>query len=268
MLTSTHTTGSGRRPGAAQRGFTLLELSIVLLIMGLLLAGLVMPMSARVDQQRFDSTTAQLNEVRAALAGYALANDALPCPATPSSNGRAAATGTGCTAQHGFVPAVTLGLPGARNDDQLLLDAWGDPIRYSVTASDADGDGNWDFVRPGEMRNVTLAVLAPNLRVCTTAAGSTATACASNATTVVSTAPAVLLSMGKDWASFTSADQQENAGATLGGGPSGRNYPVASDIVFVTHSQSAATGAEFDDLVTWVSPSGFYGQLVAAGRLP
>ncbi len=251
-----------------QRGFSLLELAIVILVMGLLLGGLVMPLAARVDQQRFTATTAQLNEIRAALAGYALANDALPCPATPASSGQASPTAGGCTAQHGFVPAVTLGLPGARNEDQLLLDAWGNPIRYSVTRSDADGDGNWDFVRPGEMRNVTLATLAPNLQVCTTATGSSATACASAATTAVATAPAVLLSMGKDWAGFTSTDQLENVGTTLGGGPSGRNYDVAADIVFVARTQSQATGTEFDDIVNWVSPSALYGQMVAAGRLP
>ena len=255
-------------PAARMGGFSLLELAIVLLVVGLLLGGLAAPLSARVEQQRVDSTSQQLADIRAALTGYALANDALPCPATPASNGRASPTATGCTAQHGFVPAVTLALQGARNDDQLLLDAWGDPIRYSVTNSDADGDGNWDFVRPGEMRNVTVATLAPNLRVCTTAAGSTATSCASNATTVVSTAPAVLLSMGGDWASFTSTDEQENVGNTVGGGPSGRNYAIASDIVFVTRPRSEAPGGEFDDIVTWVSPSALYGQLVAGGRLP
>jgi prepilin-type N-terminal cleavage/methylation domain-containing protein len=253
---------------ARQSGFSLLELAVVLLIMGLLLAGLVMPMSARVDQQRLAGTAQQLDDIRAALVGYAIANDALPCPATPASNGRAATTAGGCTAQHGFVPAVTLALTGARNEDQLLLDAWGNPVRYSVTASDADGDGNWDFVRPGEMRGVTVATLAPDLRVCTTAAGSTATACSGNATTVATTVPALLLSMGKDWAAFTSPDQQENVGATLGGGPSGRAYPVASDIVFVARAQGAAAGDEFDDVVTWVSPAALYGQLVAAGRLP
>lgn len=254
-------------PGA-QRGFSLLELAIVLLVMGLLLGGLVMPLSSRVEQQRIDGTNRQLEDLRAALAGYALANDALPCPATPGSDGRAAPTATGCVARHGFVPAATLGVPGARNEDNLLVDAWGNPIRYSVTASDADGDGNWDFVRPGEMRDVTLAALAPDLRVCTTSAGSTPTACASNATTVTSTAPALLLSMGKDWAAFTSADQQENVGATLGGGPSGRTYPVGADAVFVSRTRAEAAGAEFDDLVTWVAPGAFYGQLVAAGRLP
>lgn len=263
MLNATNIPAPGR-----MAGFSLLELAIVIFIMGLLLAGLVMPLSARIDQQRFDSTTRQMNDIRVALTGYALANDALPCPATPASNGLAASTATGCTAQHGFVPAATLGLPGARNDDQLLVDAWGNPLRYSVSRSDADGDGNWDFLRPGEMRDVSIAALAPDLKICTTSAGSSATACASNATTVAATAPAILLSMGKDWAGFTSADQQENVGTSLGGGPSGRSYAVASDIVFVTHAPSQAPGAEFDDLVTWVSPSALYGQLVAGGRLP
>ena len=253
---------------AAQRGFSLVELALVMTIMGFLIAGLVMPLSARVDQQRVATTQQQLAEIRAAIAGYALANDALPCPAIPASNGRSSTTANGCTRQHGFVPAVTLGLAGARNADQLLTDAWGNPIRYSVTNSDADGDGLWDFLRPGEMRNVTIAALAPNLSVCTTTTGSTATACANNARTVTANAPAVILSMGKDWATTTSPDQLENVGPNLGGGPSGINYRVANDIVFVSRTASTRAATAFDDVVTWVAPASLYGQLVAAGRLP
>jgi hypothetical protein len=92
---------------------------------------------------------------------------------------------------------VTLGLPGSRNADQLLLDAWGNPVRYSVSNTDANGDGNWDFVRPGEMRNVTLANLAPDLHVCSTAAGSSATACAEQRRRSRQPAPAVVLSLGR-----------------------------------------------------------------------
>jgi len=251
-----------------EAGFSLLELAIVLMIVGLLLGGLIMPLSARMDQQKIDSTRQQLEQIRQALVGYALARDALPCPATPASNGLASATALGCTRQHGFVPAVTLGLPGTQNQDKLLLDAWGSPIRYSVTNSDANTNGNWDFVRPGEMRTVTLANLAPSLDVCTTATGSSATACASNATTLSSSAPAVIISLGKDWASASSADQLENLGATVGGGPSGRTYPVAADEVFVNRTLGARVGNEFDDIVTWVSPTTLYGDLVSAGRLP
>lgn len=252
----------------AQAGFSLLELAIVLLIVGLLMGGLIMPLSARMDQQKIDTTRQQLEQIRQALVGYALARDALPCPATPASSGLASATATGCTRQHGFVPAVTLGLPGAQNGDGLLLDAWGSPIRYSVTNSDANGNGNWDFVRPGEMRTVTLASLAPALDICTTTTGSSATACASSATTLTSNAPVVLLSLGKDWATATSADQLENLGATVGGGPSGVNYPVAADEVFVNRTLGAQAGNEFDDIVTWISPTTLYGELVSAGRLP
>jgi prepilin-type N-terminal cleavage/methylation domain-containing protein len=251
-----------------QAGFSLLELAIVLLIVGLLLGGLIMPLSARIDQQRIDSSRQQLEQIRQALVGYALARDALPCPATPASDGLASATATGCTRQHGFVPAVTLGLPGAQNRDKLLLDPWGSPIRYSVTNSDANANGNWDFVRPGEMRAVTLANLAPSLDICTTTTGSSATACASNATTLTSSAPVVLVSLGKDWATATSADQLENLGATVGGGPSGVTYPVAADDVFVSRTAGAQAGNEFDDIVTWVSPAALYGDLVSAGRLP
>ncbi|MBN8279758.1 MAG: prepilin-type N-terminal cleavage/methylation domain-containing protein [Gammaproteobacteria bacterium] len=261
MLTNT-------KPRHRQSGFSLVELAIVLLIVGLLLSGLIMPLSARLDQQKVETTRQQLEQIRQALVGYALARDALPCPATPTSSGLASATATGCTRQHGFVPAVTLGLPGARNRDQLLLDAWGSPIRYSVSNSDANGNGNWDFVRPGEMRTVTLATLAPNLSVCTTTTGSSATACASNAVTLTATAPVVLVSLGKDWATATSADQLENLGATVGGGPSGVNYRVAADRVFVDRTLTTRTGNEFDDIVTWISPAAFYGELVAAGRLP
>lgn len=251
-----------------QAGFSLLELAIVLLIVGLLLGGLIMPLSARMDQQKIDTTRQQLDQIRQALVGYALARDALPCPATPGSDGLASATATGCTRQHGFVPAVTLGIPGAQNRDKLLLDAWGSPIRYSVTNSDANGNGNWDFVRPGEMRTVTLANLAPTLDICTTTTGSSATACASNATTLANSAPVVLVSLGKDWATATSADQLENLGANVGGGPSGVTYPVAADEVFVSRTTGAQAGNEFDDIVTWVSPAALYGELVRAGRLP
>jgi prepilin-type N-terminal cleavage/methylation domain-containing protein len=251
-----------------QQGFSLLELAIVLVIVGLLLATLAMPLGARVEQARLAEARRQLDDVRQALVGHALAFDALPCPATPGSNGLAAATATGCTVRHGFVPAATLGLGGGRNRDNLLLDPWGNPLRYSVSASDANGDARWDFTVPGNLRAATMAALAPDLRVCSTAAGSTATSCGSAATTVATGVPAVVLSMGRDYATTTSADQLENVGATLGGGPSGTAWPVAADNVFVSRTAGEATGNEYDDSVTWVTPATLYGALVAAGRLP
>ena len=251
-----------------QKGFSLVELAIVILIMGLVLGGLVMPLGAQRQNAKIRDTQTQLEAVETAVGGFALVNGYLPCPATPASNGLAAPSSGGCAAQHGFVPATTLSLDGARNADNLLLDPWGSPLRYSVTASDADANGSWDFVTPGAMQAVTMPALQPDLVVCATAAGSSATACASAGVTLTDQSPAIVYSLGKDWSSFTSADQLENVGTTAGGGASGTNYPVAADIVFVSRARSDADSSAFDDQIRWLSASSLYHVLVAAGRLP
>ena len=251
-----------------QRGFSLVELSIVILIMGLLLGGLMGPLATQRENARLKDAREQLQLARTAVEGFALTNGYLPCPATPASTGFADPSGGGCQQQHGFLPAGTLGLSDARNDDNLLLDSWGSPLRYSVSRSDVDGDGNWDFVTAGEMRDVTMPLLQPDLVICSTAAGATATACSGSNVTLADRVPALVFSMGKDWANFTSADQIENAGAVVGGGPSGRNYAVAGNDVFVSRNPGTLTGSEYDDLLLWISESVLYGRLVASGQLP
>lgn len=255
----------GRRESA---GFSLVELSIVILIMGLLLGGLVMPLSVQRENARLDAAFEQAADVEAALYGFALANGFLPCPATPASAGAAAAAGGGCVSSHGFVPASTLGIVGARNADNLLLDPWASPLRYSVSSADVDVDGQWDFVAPGEMRDVSIPLLVPDLVVCATAAGSTPTACADPATTLAGSAPFVVYSLGKDWPTSAGSDQQENIGANLGGGPSGSTYGIAGDRVFVSRSRSLQAGNEYDDVILWASPLTLYRELVAGGQLP
>lgn len=251
-----------------QRGFSLVELSVVILIMGLLLGGLMMPLSMQRENARLRDGKDQLVSVRAAIEGFALVNGVLPCPATPGSDGLASLAGGGCTVQHGFVPATSLDLTGQRNEDNLLLDPWGSPIRYSVTASDANTDGRWDFVTAGEMRAVTMPLLQPDLVICSTAAGSTSAACAGPGETLSQGATAVIYSLGKDWSGFGSADQLENVGGNLGGGTSGTTYRVASDRIFVDRGRSDLAGSEFDDLLLWISPVQLYGRLVDTGHLP
>ena len=256
------------KPLITQRGFTLVELAIVILIMGLVMGGLAMPLAVQRENGRIRDGQAQLESVRDAIEGYALVNGFLPCPATPASNGNSAVSGGGCDEQHGFVPATTLNVTGVRNGDNLLLDPWGSPLRYSVTAADIDGDGDWDFTAPGEMPDVTIPVLQPDLVICSTATGASATACAGANVTLSDQAPVVIYSLGKDWPSFSSPDQVENVGTTLGGGATGASYRVAADDVFVMRGRGGATGAEFDDLVVWVSPNALFRRMIDAGRLP
>ena len=104
-----------------QRGFSLVELSVVILVLGLLLGGLMGPLSAQRENARLKDAKDQLDGVRIAIEGFALANGHLPCPATPASGGSAALAPGACAVQHGFVPATTLDLNGQRNADNLLL---------------------------------------------------------------------------------------------------------------------------------------------------
>jgi len=236
--------------------------------MGLLLGGIAMPLSQQRDNARFSAAENQLEDVRNALEAYWLVNGELPCPATPGSDGTASVSGGGCSRQHGFVPATTLGLRGSRNGDNLLLDPWGSALRYSVSASDANTNGVWDFLSAAEIVSVTLAGLTPELAVCSSASGASASACGSSGDTVASAVPFVVYSLGKDWASFSSADQVENTGATVAGGPSGIRYAVSANDVFVMRGRSQLTGDEYDDLVTWLPALVLYKASIDGGHLP
>ena len=256
------------RKARHERGFSLVELSIVILIMGLIIGGIAMPLSVQRENMRLNDAVKQLEQIEQAIIGFALSNGAIPCPATPASNGLALPAGGGCARQHGFVPASTLGLAGTRNDDNLLLDPWSSAVRYSITRADADADGNWDFSVAGEMSDVALPNLLPDLAVCSTAAGTSATACADPASTLTASAPFVIHSLGKDWGTSAGADQAANLGATVSGGPSGTSYRVAGDVVFVDRSRSAQAGNEFDDVIRFGSSMVLYQQMLNAGQLP
>jgi prepilin-type N-terminal cleavage/methylation domain-containing protein len=237
-------------------GFTLLEMTVVMVIVGLMLAGLMMSLSQMNENTRRSDAKAQLSEVEEAFYGFAQVNGRLPCPAIPSSAGvESPASGGICSRQHGFVPSRTLTLRGSVNADGLLLDPWGNPLRYSVTNT----AGTWDFTTTGRMRTVGAAALIPNLRLCREAA------CAN---LISDRIPAIVFSMGKNWATFTSADELANAGegaSSEGGGPSGITYRIANNLDFVSRDYSEVN---FDDLITWISPYILYTKMIAAGQLP
>lgn len=52
-----------------ERGFTLVEIAIVVLVLGLLLASLLGPLSVRIEQQEIRKTSDQMEEIKEALYG-------------------------------------------------------------------------------------------------------------------------------------------------------------------------------------------------------
>ena len=88
---------------ATQNGFTLLEMAIVLMIVGLLLGGMLVPLTAQMDQRNFTETRKSLDDIQQALIGYAIINGRLPCPASSTSNGvESFNTGSGGNSTNGL----------------------------------------------------------------------------------------------------------------------------------------------------------------------
>jgi prepilin-type N-terminal cleavage/methylation domain-containing protein len=156
---------------AGQSGFSLIEISLVLVIFGLAMGGIIAAIGPQLELRKYSNTQKQLDEINEAIVAFALVNRRIPCPATLASDGREsfctagggpgllgcgaevflpAATSVGlrkgrCAAapNAGFVPAVTLGLPGQRADG-VVVDAWAAPIRYVVPATVNQGFNNPD----------------------------------------------------------------------------------------------------------------------------
>ena len=252
-------------------GFTLIEMAIVLMIVGLLLGGLLVPLSAQMDQRNNSDTQKALSEIKEALIGYALANGRLPCPAAPNTTGVESPIGGGaCTNfYNGFVPAATLGLAGT-DSAGYALDAWGNRIRYAVTSWNSSTSSTPPapvnlpdvFTTANGMSAVGISSLLPtSLLVCSSATGITASACGSGTALTSSGVPAVIFSTGKNGA-------QGSAGIDEAANLDGTN--ANNNQTFVSHlpTGSGATGGYFDDIVIWISPNVLVNRMVAAGKLP
>lgn len=241
-------------PRKAQSGFSLIEMAMVLLILGLLLGGILSAVSVSTDNIRIANTQAQLQEIEEALYGFAQVNGRLPCPASNTSGGVEVPVGGGnCTNYFGFVPSATLGLYGGINDDGLLLDAWQNPYRYGVSRNGTNYFTSIAGVQSFFNNSTTLLVSNTNMiRVCDIDDCS--------GTTLADPAPAIIVSMGENWATFTSANETENSGeATLGA------YNVPNDRTFVDTEYNEDN---FDDELRWLSPHILFSRLIQAGQLP
>lgn len=235
-----------------EKGFTLVEMAMVLAIVALLLAGLVPTISGQIEQRRSAETKTQLNEIQQALIGFAIIKGRLPCPATTTSNGlENPSTGGTCTNfNDGFVPGATLGL-NSLNDQGLVLDAWDNPIRYAVTSWSSS-----TYTTADGMATAGLSALSPNLLVCNTATGITSGCASGEALTADPGVPVVIFSTGKNGATGgTGTDESEN---------------LDDDRFFVSHTPTAASFAngEFDDLMVWISNQVLLNRMVTAGKLP
>lgn len=104
-------------------GFSLLEMTFVLLALSLMLGGLISPLSARMLQSQLRQTDIQLQGALEALIGFAILQNRLPCPDTDNDGQE---NTTACD-QEGTLPWADLGIVG--------IDPWNQPLRYRVASA-------------------------------------------------------------------------------------------------------------------------------------
>ncbi len=293
------------------RGFTLIELAIVLVIITTLVGGLAVPLSAQIQARRIAETRKIMEEAREAIIGYAMSHRTnatckctysanpilgnppivtanpttcmsfcpvaaagddvekiltvstghhLPCPDLMQNdpevedndddksprdlnNGRedryiAGPKAGECATDSGNYPWVTLGTASQ--------DAWGNRLRYAVTAEFANKNTGFSSTDSG------------TLQICSTSGCATAD--------VAKDVVAVLVSYGPNgWGARsihdkmlkdpTSDDEKENAN-------------TSSTFVSRAPTKADSTSGEFDDLVVWISADQLRGRICPAGGCP
>ena len=275
------------------RGFSLVELAVVMTIVAFLLGGLIYTLSAQTEQRNFEDTRRRLEQARELLLSFGISRGRLPCPArytsaASHSNGMesfctTAATSSvstcagsettteqahGTCSNHfdGFLPAASIGYVQA-DASGFAVDAWGNRIRYAVTRTNTACSGSvlpangytTMFTSKTYLQNYGITCQPDDLLVCKSSTGITGTTCGGAANQVMgqSLAVVIIYSTGK------------NGAGVAGGVDEAAN--LNGDRVFVHHTPTtadAASGGEFDDQFTWITVGELYGKLIAAGQLP
>ncbi len=219
------------------KGFSLIELAIVLVIVTILIGGLAVPLSAQIEARRIAETNKVLEEARDAIVGYAMSHRTagtsprpyLPCPNTNGDGVEDARIFNKCPKEYGFLPWVTLGV-GSQ-------DAWGNRLRYA-TNTDVSNDnvGISSAMRtplPGPVWN----------QICSSATCTTGD--------IAADVPVVVLSYGPN--GWGAQNVNGNTLASPTGADEKDNLDFNNHYVSRTPTKPGDPRGEFDDIVTWIS---------------
>lgn len=267
---------------ATERGFSLIEIAIGMVILSLAAIGLIASISQQTEQRKVIETRGLVDSAQQALLSFASTNGRLPCPASAATAGQESIASLSggivtCSSENGLLPAVTLGLPGL-DENGLLTDAWRDgagassgqhlrALRYSVSSLSAPVGNSLTSPALGlpgasnRRAQVQSSVTSgQGLFVCKSAAGAGAgvNRCGSAANTLAGNAVAVVWSRGNnghDPANW-SADENQNA-----------SQAIARVFVSRQFAPADATAGGFDDVMGWIAYPLLADRLLVGGHV-
>ena len=248
-----------------RRAFTLLEMSIVILIIGIMVASILPAITQQTAIEKAKELTQKMDAIEDALEAFRIKNGRLPCPAQPDlarnsddfgvvaaappdvcAGGTLSALQAGADgATYGILPVRTLGL-----DDDAAFDPWGRAFTYMVSddiiASGAYTTFPIDDITVG---NITVQVRD---QIGATLSNQATKAIAA----VVSHGPnghgAYLPSGARYSSDSNNADEHENCNCDSDAAADNENATFVQAL-----QSSSASGAGFDDTVRYYNRGSF-----------
>lgn len=257
---------------ASEQGFTLVELSIVLVIMALVMGAGFAMLTAQIDSQRQAASRVKQEAVRTALINFISRNSRLPCPARPAATaadadfGVEAATPGTCTGitstgaapavvVTGLIPWVSLGL-----SQEATTDGFYNNFSYQVVVSAT----NLTTQTIAGMRGyITLHSSGPGV-LGAAPAGNQINECSGGLAFNPCAAVAVVLSHGRNGFGGFMANGVRRSTAETG---ADEQANADDDSLFVRKDFSENGANPFDDLVLALTPNDLLSPLTQNGAL-
>jgi len=234
----------------SERGFTLIELAVVLVIIGILIGSFIGTMGSRIDNTRRVEAKDALDDIRITLYGYAMSQSPvrLPCPDI-DNDGLEDFTAGQCDAltTYGNLPWVTLGIERG--------DAWASTYSYWVADQYSNTAGfnlMTNASNVGQVKDSTVGNVISN------------------------NVAAVIFSHGKN--QYGSISVANDARPAVPANTPGSNYDderenqdtdAVAPVLFISRPVTDEKAAfVFDDILVWISEYELKGRMVQAGVLP
>jgi len=246
-----------RAYGVAEAGFSLVELAVVVVIIGVMMTMGLAAMNAARSNQAFSTTIQKQATIKQALINYIRNNTRLPCPDTDfaapdgiENRTTAGNTATACSAKFGLLPYVTLSLPR-----DAVQDGWGNFFSYQVSNTPPTTD--WTLT--ANFYSGNTGIITVNTRV--GVAGTVTPLATSVVAVVVSHGPngfgAYTIGGTRNTVAGVATDEYLNANGG-GGNVYYKRDPTTDD---------TAVGGAIDDVVLYMTANDLVGPLFLDGSL-